>query len=1224
MDQPMPAIDEIFAQAIRIDSSAERGAYLDKACQNDVKLRQRLERLIDVHLKASSEFLEAPATGLLSRLDADLGQTIDVDPAALEAGLVAPFQSNAAVVVGGKNHSVLKSLGKQLSQVPNVTLRATPDEASQGVNTSSGQVSDAGNGSRYELHGEIARGGMGAIIKGRDADLGRELAIKVLLDSHKAHPEIIQRFVEEAQIGGQLQHPGIVPVYELGQFDDQRPFFTMKLVKGETLAAILAKRESPSDDIPKLLGIFEQICQTMAYAHSKGVIHRDLKPANIMVGAFGEVQVMDWGLSKVLVSEGEADAQKASDKQRDVSVIQTRRSAGSDAPGNLNSGSGGSDTRHGSVMGTPAYMPPEQALGHIQALDERADVFGLGAILAEILTGKPAYSADNADKVYRMATQGRLDACFARLAASGAEPELIAIARLALAAEPDDRTRNAGELSESITHHLESVQERLKQAELARVKAQTRTEEERRRKKLYVAMASMALSAAIGSVFVTIWFMNISEQNQQLAGRATAAQQSAEILAEEQRELRERADGLLEENRRALYESDVNIAYQSFRDGNHNGALELLANWLPTSAEVDYRGTEWHYLASVANDSEQERLPYGDDIPWPSFCFSNDEAILALVDNNTILKLIDFQAEREIFRLDGRDLGLTELRVGRFSPDGGLLVLGSNDGVKILDTRTHDVRTLFEGESTSFTTVSNDGRWAACTLGGDIVVWDLATDEMKWRKHSGYDDKCRIQFSPNSELLGVAVSGVSKVIQIWDVETATRLKEHWASQESYVKHTDFTFLDNESVLCFGPYLSLFQVDDTHQETRTVPDCFLPTYLASSPDGRRVAISSADLSVHIFDSHSGKLIWRKPFENFPGKVRFMAGSEHVVVLSGNSLFKCDLTKYPGASQLPQNFAYHWHDGVAATRDTVFAEGGTEVGEVISWDPIQTEPKQRFRIPQDDATIVVSMEASNDGSLLAVGYIDVVRTWDTKSGEMLLKIDHLEGSSEPMNIVYSVAFSPDNQLIAGGLRYKAALWDRDGKLIWSRIGYHVKILFSPDNKLMFVANGQWEGEEAQGKLHPNFTIWDIQSGTPRLVKQFRQNRTTHNIAASRDGRWLACAVGNELVIYDVMRLAVHKTFPGNRRISPTMDFSPDGNVLAAGSDNRIRVWNVETSKECFRIDVEGEVFGVRFVESTTKGLGLFVQSQESESKSGLRVQWIKDPSTDWTWLAKHRRE
>ena len=141
-----------------------------------------------------------------------------------------------------------------------------------------GRVADRG---RYSLHGEIARGGMGVVIRARDAELGRELAFKVLLEQHRARPEVIRRFVEEAQIGGQLQHPGIVPVYDLGTLEDRRPFFAMKLVRGCTLAALLGERSDPSEDLPRFLGIFELVGQTVAYAHSKRVIHRDLKPANI-------------------------------------------------------------------------------------------------------------------------------------------------------------------------------------------------------------------------------------------------------------------------------------------------------------------------------------------------------------------------------------------------------------------------------------------------------------------------------------------------------------------------------------------------------------------------------------------------------------------------------------------------------------------------------------------------------------------------------------------------------------------------------------------------------------------------------------------------------------------------------------------------------------------------------------------------------------------------------
>ena len=171
----------------------------------------------------------------------------------------------------------------------------------------------------------------------------------------------------------------------------------MKLVKGRTLAALLAERPGPETDLPRFLSIFEQVCQTVAYAHARRVIHRDLKPANVMVGSFGEVQVMDWGLAKVLPEGGIADEARAAGQWQET-VIMTVRSGPA--------GSGG-ESQAGSVLGTPAYMAPEQARGEIERVDERADVFGLGAILCEILTGRPPFVGLDAGRDPRQGGAGR-------------------------------------------------------------------------------------------------------------------------------------------------------------------------------------------------------------------------------------------------------------------------------------------------------------------------------------------------------------------------------------------------------------------------------------------------------------------------------------------------------------------------------------------------------------------------------------------------------------------------------------------------------------------------------------------------------------------------------------------------------------------------------------------------------------------------------------------------
>jgi serine/threonine-protein kinase len=327
------------------------------------------------------------------------------------------------------------------------------------------------------------------VLRGRDVDLGRDLSVKVLLQKYAKRPEVARRFIEEAQIAGQLQHPGVVPVYDIGRFGE-RPFFTMKLVKGKTLQALLSERQELPADRPRLLGIALQVAQTLAYAHAKGVIHRDLKPANIMVGAFGEVQVMDWGLAKVLAEGGIADEERASRQQQEpenVTTIRTARSSGS-------AGSG-TDTEAGSLLGTPAYMPPEQANGYVELLDRRADVFGLGAILCEILTGKAPYVGRSGEEVRRKAANGDLADAFARPDGCGADAELIVLTKACLSAEAIDRPKDAQAVAEGLTAYLDGVQERLHQAELAEAEARAKAREEAKRRRLTLALAGTVLLA---------------------------------------------------------------------------------------------------------------------------------------------------------------------------------------------------------------------------------------------------------------------------------------------------------------------------------------------------------------------------------------------------------------------------------------------------------------------------------------------------------------------------------------------------------------------------------------------------------------------------------------------------------------------------------------------------------------------------------------------------------
>ncbi len=426
------------------------------------------------------------------------------------------------------NPSVLDLIASRTGEAPRITLRDEDSAAASSpvIDPSSKEKTAVPRGrSNYQFLGEIARGGMGVILKGHDTDLGRDVAVKVLDQRLADRPEVVQRFVEEAQIGGQLQHPGIVPVYELGTMKDERPFFTMKLVKGRTLATLLSERESATSNRQKLIDIFESVCQTMGYAHSRGVIHRDLKPANIMVGAFGEVQVVDWGLAKVLARGGTADEKRARVAHSQLTILETVRSS--------KGSSTGTDSMVGSIIGTPAYMPPEQAAGHVDRLDERSDVFALGAILCEILTGLPPYVGDR-DKILAAAAQAECDGAIERLDKCGADPELIKLTKQCLMPAAAARPSNAGVLAERVHTYVVSVEARAHAARVESVAALVRVEEERKARRLTVALgvAVVAILLVGGGSWAFVEKERTAREREQVERMREVAQRDARLSSE--------------------------------------------------------------------------------------------------------------------------------------------------------------------------------------------------------------------------------------------------------------------------------------------------------------------------------------------------------------------------------------------------------------------------------------------------------------------------------------------------------------------------------------------------------------------------------------------------------------------------------------------------------------------------------------------------------------------
>lgn len=300
---------------------------------------------------------------------------------------------------------------------------------------------------RYELGEPIAQGGMGRVIEARDLNIDRTVAMKLLIKGKDEQLGMQLRFTEEAQITGQLQHPNIVPVYDLGAHKDGQLYFTMKLVRGRTLRDVLKALRRGDDETEqaftrtRLLASFQQVCMGIAYAHSRNVVHRDLKPSNIMFGDFGEILVMDWGLAKILRRRTDVDGNVSSHRM----------------------GMSRWATRHGEVIGTPGYMPPELALGNLDEVDERSDVYSLGAILYEILTLRPPYTGRDARAIIRKMLRERVVPPRKRAPARNIPAELEEICMRCLAKDIDQRYPSVLELHGALQAFLEGAMEQERQ-----------------------------------------------------------------------------------------------------------------------------------------------------------------------------------------------------------------------------------------------------------------------------------------------------------------------------------------------------------------------------------------------------------------------------------------------------------------------------------------------------------------------------------------------------------------------------------------------------------------------------------------------------------------------------------------------------------------------------------------------------------------------------------------